>query len=271
VYVIPTESERAEFGNAVRAMLGGGCAEIVLGPALVQTYRVATFRDVSNGKPYCVLMETSDSDGNGKIDKGWGTFIVDRAATRELNIAVAHPLDDARTQDQGIGVFSKTSSRSFLLAGSRRDLGGIRPCPGEDPCPASDVAHNVDTMFHVVTRQLAEFYGTRDWTQLQFHGNSSCPATDIHLSYGVPLPLTGTDKLSRLQTQLRVHHPDWIVTRFGEPGQPCILNGTTNVEGQLLNQGSQQRFIHIEQFMNQQRNDRRNAENWIPVILATFP
>ena len=75
-------------------------------------------------------------------------------------------------------MFKPTNSRSFLLAGSRRDLGGQRPCPGEDAqdlCFASDVAHNVDTMFYVVTQELAAFYGTRDWTQLQFHGNRSMP------------------------------------------------------------------------------------------------
>jgi len=277
VYVIPTEAERADFGRAARAMLGGGCAEVVLGPAVAQTYRVTMFRDVGTGKRYCVLMEVGDDDGNGKIDKGWGTFIVDPAANRELNIAVAHPLDDALTQDQGIAVFARTASRSFLLAGSRRNLGGERPCVGEDAendCFASDVAHSVDSMFYVVTQQLADFYGATDWTQLQFHGNRSCPATDIHMSYGVPGPLTGTDKLSRLKAQLRVHNSDWIVTLFGEPGQPCILNGTTNVQGQLLNDGApaaQRRFIHIEQFMDEQRNDRRDPENWIPGILATWP
>jgi hypothetical protein len=129
-------------------------------------------------------------------------------------------------------------------------------------------------MFYVVTQELATFYGTRDWTQLQFHGNRSCPATDIHLSYGVAVPFTGTDKLSVLKTQLIRHHQDWIVTRFGEPGTACGLNGTTNVEGRLLNDGSpaaQRRFIHIEQWMDEQRMDRREAGNWIPVIIDTFP
>ena len=56
---------------------------------------------------------------------------------------------------------------------------------------------------------------------------------------------------------------------FGEPGTPCILNGTTNVEGQLLNDGApnaQRRFIHIEQWMDEERSDRREAGNWVPVL-----
>ena len=277
VYVVPTDAERADFGRAAHAMLRGGCAEVVLGPTLARAYRLTNFRDIESGQRYCVLMEVGDLDGNGKVDKGWGTFIVDPAASRELNIAVAHPLDDARTQDQGIAVFAQTKSRSFLLAGARRNLGGERPCldePAVSTCPASDVAHNVDTMFHVVTEQLAAFYGATEWTQLQFHGNRSCPATDIHMSYGVAGPLIGTDKLSRLKGQLRQRNASWTVTLFGEPGQPCDLNGTTNVQGQVLNNrasATQRSFIHIEQYMDEQRNDRRDPENWIPAILATWP
>jgi hypothetical protein len=138
-------------------------------------------------------------------------------------------------------------------------------------CFASDVAHNEDTMFFVATQELAAFYGTRDWTQLQFHGNGRCPATDIHLSYGVRIPFTGTDKVSVLKSKLRQHHSDWIVTAFGESGNPCPLNGTTNVEGQMLNAAAPQHFVHIEQFMDSQRNDRRDPQNWIPVILDAFP
>jgi hypothetical protein len=207
-------------------------------------------------------MEVGDVDGNGKVDKGWGTFIVDNAAARELNIAIAHPLDDSRTQDEGLAIFKATNSRTFLLAGARRDLGPMRPCPGDPSCPASDVAHNTDTMFHVVTEELAAFYGASDWTQLQFHGNQTCPETDIHLSYGVAGPFSSSDKLTVLQTQLLQHHPDWIVTAFGKPGDQCALDGTTNVEGRFLNEGtSARRFVHIEQYMDNVRTDRRDANN----------
>jgi hypothetical protein len=233
-----------------------------------------TFTDARTARPYCVLLEVGDADGNGKVDRGWGTFIVDSNATRELNIAVAHPFDDARTQDEGLAIFRDTTSRSFLMAGARRDLGEQRTCPGEDSCAASDVAHNTDTMFYAVTQELADFYNSSDWTQLQFHGNRNCPETDIHLSYGVRIPFSGTDKLSVLKRELIAHHPDWLVTAFGEPGERCELDGTTNVEGQLLNDGvaaSQRRFMHIEQYMDEQRTDRRDAGNWIPVIVAAFP
>jgi hypothetical protein len=271
VYVIPTDAERADFGVAARAMLDGACAQIVLGPTLSGVYRVAGFTDISDGRRYCVLLEVGDVDGNGKIDKGWGTFIVAPGGTRELNIAIAHPLDDARTEDEGLDIFKATGSRTLLLAGSRRDLGGQRSCPGEGLCPASDVAHNTDTMFFVVTQQLAAYYGSRDWTQLQFHGNRSCPETDIHLSYGVRVPFTGVDKLSVLKAALNRHQPDWTVTMFGEPGERCELDGTTNVEGRFLNPLAQQRFVHIEQYMDEARTDRRDAENWIPVIRDALP
>jgi hypothetical protein len=275
VYVIPSEAARAEAKLAARAMLSGICTSAVLGDALAPSYRLTRFTDASTGRRYCVLLEVGDRDGNGKVDQGWGTFIVADDATRELNIAIAHPLDDARTQDEGLGVFSATRSRSFLMAGARRDLGGQRSCPGDpEPCDASDVAHNVDTLFYAVTEELAAFYGSTDWTQLQFHGNRSCPRSDAHLSYGARLPLTGSDRLSVLKAQLRERHQDWLVTLFGEPGVACDLHGTTNVEGRLLNAdpaSSIRRFIHIEQWMDEQRTDRRDARNWIPAISATWP
>jgi hypothetical protein len=272
-YVVPSAAERADFRLAARALLRGTCSNDALGATLARVYRVRAFTDVSTNRQYCVLMEVGDVDANGRVDKGWGTFIVDNNATRELNIAVAHPFDDARTQDEGLAIFRDTTSRSFLLAGARRDLGEQRTCPGEDACAASDVAHNTDTMFYAVTEELADFYGATDWTQLQFHGNRSCPETDIHLSYGIRSPRSATDKLSMLETQLLQHHPDWLVTAFGEPGERCALDGTTNVEGQLLNDGapdSQRRFLHIEQYMDDQRTDRRDANNWTPVIVSTF-
>ncbi len=274
VYVIPDDAQRGEFGSAARQMLQGRCGTIALGEALASAYRVSSFTDVSTSRRYCVLMEVGDADGNGKVDKGWGTFIVDNGAERELNVAIAHPLDDARTGQQGVGVFSATLSRSLLLAGSRRDLGGERTCPGEGTCAASDVAHNTDTMFYVVTQQLLAFYGPREWTQLQFHGNRSCPETDIHLSYGVRVPLSGSDKISAIRSALRQQQPDWLVTVFGAPGDRCALDGTTNVEGRLLNDGaplSQRRFVHIEQYMDDERTDRRDAENWIAVLTQAFP
>jgi hypothetical protein len=61
---------------------------------------------------------------------------------------------------------------------------------------------------------------------------------------------------------------------FGEPGEQCELDGTTNVEGRFLNAAapaSQRRFIHIEQYMDDERTDRRDASNWIPVIADAFP
>src|SRR5215471_15545545 len=246
VYVIPTDAQRTDFGAAARTMLGATCGEIAPGTSLDGLYRITTFTDISDGRQYCVLMEVGDADANGRIDKGWGTLIVDPSATRELNIAIAHPLDDSATEDEGLAIFKATRSRSFLLAGSRRDLGPDRPCPGDDACPASDVAHSTDSMFFVVTQQLESFYASTDWAQLQFHGNRSCPETDIHLSYGVRVPFTDSDKLSVLKRELISHNPDWLVTRFGETGERCELDGTTNVEGRLLNAGAapaQRRFV----------------------------
>lgn len=46
--------------------------------------QVRAFIDSENGRGYCLFMEVLDANNDGKVDRGWGTFIVDPNAVREL-------------------------------------------------------------------------------------------------------------------------------------------------------------------------------------------
>ncbi len=276
-FVIPSGTEQSDFRTVVRAMLNSQCDTITLPATLAGIYTVKTFTDSGNAKAYCLFYETRDSNSDGKVDKGWGTFIVNNAPLRELNIAIAHPVDDIATEDQGIGVFKGTDSRSFLLAGATRNL-GTSTCQDSLGYAASDAAHNIAHMFFAATEEIDAWYGTRTWYQLQFHGMAvdSC-TTNVYMTHGVTTPPVSGDKILTLKSNVLKYHPTWSVTVPGD-SLTCSLNATTNVEGRFLNgvpassccttdaTSYTQKFFSIEQDPN-----FRSAADWLQAVIDTWP
>ena len=182
--VVPTVHDdwRSAVGQMLTGGLAGDCTTgITLPPSLSGIYELTEFTDTlgdaapANDRTYCVLMEVLDADGNDKVDRGWGTFIVDPAAASELSIQVAHPKFDRDTRAQGIGVFKESRARSFLMAGTHRHAnlfcspdqpitctsGEYIPPPLPDPPPRyleADVVHNVTNLFQSAVEELQAFY-----------------------------------------------------------------------------------------------------------------
>jgi hypothetical protein len=267
-------SVEADWQDVVAQMLEGSygseCVSgITLPPSLSDRYQLFSFLDQDNGQSYCVLLEILDADGDGRVGRGWGTFIVNPLATRELSIQVAHPKFDGGTRDQGITVFKGTNSRTFLMAGTHRhanlycselDDQAIDCAPGEyvgldlpaDPALRpkylqADVAHNVDNMFQRTVKEIQDFYGltgrSPDQTLLsgfaaiQFHTKgSSCLGVDVYLTNGLDAVPDPSDLLVALKTNLLTASAgaSWAVTVPGDT-PACTLNGTLNVQGRLLN------------------------------------
>ncbi|WP_437564986.1 hypothetical protein [Sorangium sp. So ce542] len=276
IFVVPSSTQMSAWRSVVRTMMGGRC-DIALPSSLSSFARIRLVRDASNGRRYCVLMEVADRNGDGIVDRGLGTFIVDAAAQRELFHAAAHPIADTGTETQAVTIFKETRSRSFMIAGAHRDASFV-----ESNCQSSsaisDAAHNVANMFHATYLELAAYYGSRPWWAIQWHGmaQSTCAAVDVHLSHGVDVTPVEGDRILRLKNKLLAYEPAW---RVGVPGGGvCSLNATTNVQGRLLNGvpsyrvcGSPAasysgRFIHIEQ-----DPAFRDPDSWIPVVMDTWP
>ncbi len=286
-FVPPSPSEQTDWGAVVSDMLAGSitgdCVTgITLPASLVSTYQLMTFTDTENNQPYCVLMEILDANSDGKVDKGWGTFIVNPNATRKLSIQIAHPKADANTREQGIGVFKNTGARSFLMAGTHRHANAAAslcqaPCLGTTYQEA-DVAHNDATLFHRTVEKLKD-QNISGFVALQFHGmgTSTCSGVDVYMTYGRDEPPLAGDTLSQLKSNLSSHNSTWVITVPGDTPL-CTLNGSCNVQGRLLNNvpsgdvcgveaiGVSGKFIHIEQ-----KIDMRAAANWIAAIEETFP
>jgi len=256
-------------------MLNGHC-DFDLGPNLAPAMRVASFMDAERGKSYCVLLEVGDADGDGRVDRGWGTFIVDARASREVSHQAPHPLSDANTEIQAVELFAETDARSFLLCGAHRKANAARAC--DDSFQEADCAHDTGTPFFAISRAIAAFYGEREHTQIQWHGMgaSSCEGVVAHVSEGLESGLVSGSGAVELIGDAMIENETWNVTIAGVGD--CDLNATSNVEGRALNgvedvnactaeaSAASGAFVHVEQ-----KAEARDAALWLEPVRRAFP
>jgi hypothetical protein len=194
-FAAPSSVQQSDWRWVMRQMLGGSC-DFPPPASLAGIVQVRTFADSSNGKSYCVLMEVQDANGNGIVDRGWGTFIVDSHAERELSHQAPHPIYDSGSEDEAIVIFRDTNSRSFLMCGAHRNAN-----PVASTCQSSynvaDCAHNVNNMFQPANEELQAFYAGRAWNAIQWHGMAAdtCPAVNAYLSHGLNQAPAPGDKI----------------------------------------------------------------------------
>jgi hypothetical protein len=279
-YHAPDGSTQIEWSSVIDQMLSGSCAEISMPVILQDAYILMPFTDVDNDKTYCVLMENTDADQDGWIDKGWGTFIVDPFAENELNIEIPHPHDDVGTEQEGIVIFKTLNARSFLMAGtSPYASSAFSTC--QMVHLESDVAHNTTNLFHPAAVEIYNYYHRRktDFLVIQFHGMSitTCPEVDVYLTHGTSDMVNPESLAGKLKTLMRIQNPDWTISSPGDLPS-CTLNGATNIQGRLFNNvdplhvcdayadGFSQNFIHIEQ-----KPECRFAAFWICALQSLLP
>lgn len=281
-YVVATAAVRRDWRRIAYHMLAGQCDEqLHLPHTLRDNYHLAVFTDGETHQTYCVLLETTDQvPPFRQVERGWGTFIVNPSAIRELSIQIPHPYHEPRTADQGIGIFKGSAARSFVMAGAHRHAN-----PRSSPCqPAfqeADASYNHESPFHAVVEGIADFYARnrRPFTALQFHGMTyyACKGVHVYMTYGAnhrPLPHT---PLARLRMALVQHNPAWVVRLPGDPSR-CRLYGGSNIQGRLLNgvnavdvcqtpaSAVSERFVHIVQAPG----PYRHAQPWVAAINQTF-
>jgi hypothetical protein len=274
-FVVPTASQQADYRWVARQMLGGSCS-FSLPASLGGIMQLRAFTDSSKGKAYCLFMEVQDANSNGKVDHGWGTFIVNAQAQRELSHQAPHPISDSTTEVEAVLTFRDTNSRSYLMCGAHRDANTVvSTCQPE--YNQADCAHNIDNMFHAVNQELKDFYAGQSWNAIQWHGmaESTCPNTNAYFSHGRNVVPAAGDKIVALRNNMLTYHPSWLIDTPGTGA--CSLNATDNVQGRLLNEvfsGSvcgtaaslyTGKFIH-----NEQDPLFRTAADWVPALQDTW-
>ncbi|UQA60291.1 fibronectin type III domain-containing protein [Polyangium aurulentum] len=275
-YIPPSETQRAELRDVVSSMLNGHCG-FALPAHLDGVMSLSRFTDGENGKTYCVLMEVEDADTDGYVDRGFGTFIVDPTASRELIQEAPHPLADAETEVEAVDVFKGTNSRGYLMCGAHR-LANPEASTCDPDYHEADCAHDTSTMFHAAALEIDAFYGGRPHHQIQWHGmaDETCASVSAYVSHGLSTQPPAGSVATALAVAAVAHNPTWVVANPGS--DTCTLNATDNVQGRLLNgtaepnvcttaaTASTDRFVHIEQ-----HRDMRVASSWLSPVAETFP
>ncbi|MCI0475764.1 MAG: hypothetical protein L0Y55_05915, partial [Anaerolineales bacterium] len=208
-YVEPSSTVKTDWQTVVNSMMNGSC-DFALPASLAPVMTIKTFTDSGNSRNYCVLYETADTNANGKVDKGWGTFITYNASTKALIIQAPHPVYDMTTETESIIVFKETRARAFLLMGDHRNASSTSAC--QSGYYISDPAHDVRDVFNPTTVQIKSYFGSTPYWTIQFHGMAadSC-STHVYMSNGFStLPPSGT-KIWQLHDTMHANHPTWSI------------------------------------------------------------
>jgi hypothetical protein len=141
-----------------------------------------TFTDSANGRNYCVLMEVRDANSNGSVDRGWGTFIVNNGAMREISHQAPHPISDSTTEIQAITIFKDRFAQLFdgrRASGCQLNKQHVSKQHVPELSQEADAAHNTANMFHATNQELINWYGAASWNAIQWHGMEAdtCPST----------------------------------------------------------------------------------------------
>ncbi|MFI5614415.1 hypothetical protein [Amycolatopsis sp. NPDC051903] len=177
--------------------------------------------DPATGRPYTIA--TSEPGTR----RAWGMYVIDRSAPPSLVVEVPHPAFDLRTELFGVDLFRRVPGAVLLVAGAHRKADDSH----------ADVAHEEDSVFHVVAASLA----ARGLTQVQLHGfhNENLPSTDIVLSSGAA---TAGGAAHRAADRLTA--AGFAVCRAW--ADRCTgLEGSTNVQGKAAAEDDTA-FLHVE-------------------------
>ena len=199
--------------------------------------------DVPVGRRYALAASRFDSD------RSWGLLAVDLTdAPPELLVEVPHPGSDRNTERLGLALFRVLPRAALLMAGAHRSAAG----------GAADVAHQPDSMFHVLATHLAE----RGATQLQLHGfhDDSLADHDIVISAGA-----GTPDRRIEETADTLVDAGFDVCRAWE--RRCgNLEGRTNAQGRAAAMRGDP-FLHLE--INRSTRDYAGRRATLVYALAT--
>lgn len=177
--------------------------------------------DRKTGRPYTLVMNESGTE------RSWGMYLIDRSAPPSLVVEVPHPASDLRTESFGLDYFRRVPGAVLLVAGAHRKADDGR----------ADVAHEVDSVFHVVATTLAE----RGLPQVQLHGfdDQNMPDDDIVLSSGATVAGPSARRAAD-----RLASAGLAVCRAWESS--CgALEGMKNVQGKAAAKGGTV-FLHVE-------------------------
>jgi hypothetical protein len=228
-------------------------------------YSVAEYTDVE-GESFNILRKQNTSQ------YFWGTYVKAVAPTNtKLSLQLPHPVDDDFTGTQGSAVFHLSNASSVMIAGISRCGSGINSpsgCVGEtdsclpdEPFRSSDVAHAVNSVFHVATTVLATLNPSLVFVQLHgfSQGNNdsdfyiSCGTRDAHHKNVPDYAVMVRENLLDINYDfdIKIAHLDEdseYAARDNVQGRYLNLYPGTVCSGIIQPVTVTNRFLHIEQY-----------------------
>jgi len=283
-YQLPGSANLTTWGNIITDILAGNysAAQTLADPIGYQLLQY-TDNSVTPNKLYYVLEKKSTSTNY------WGMFIYNPVSERpKLFIQSPHPKFDTNTGQQGFYIFQKTGARAHFISGTHRCNSSVYTnCDGTtDVCDTgtyyriSDQAHSVDGTLQKTTQIFNS--NITSLIIVQNHGFGKIAGDpDVIMGNGRSVDPSGTDFLvnvannmlkqdSTLTFKIAHINTDW-----------SRLNGTTNVQGRLLNGNSSPctqnsaspngRFLHIEQALKGLRDNQTNWSKLANAIAMAIP
>lgn len=177
--------------------------------------------DAATGRSYTIATNEPGTE------RAWGMYVIDRSAPPSLVVEVPHPGFDLRTELFGVDLFRRVPGAVLLVAGAHRKADDSH----------ADVAHEEDSVFHVIAAALA----ARGLTQVQLHGfdDQNLASTDIVLSSGAAAAGGAAHRAAD-----RLTAAGFAVCRAW--ADRCTgLEGATNVQGKAAAENDTG-FLHVE-------------------------
>jgi hypothetical protein len=232
-FVAPESGQLTEWREIFKSFAAQDWPSLAKHLPEIPNYKMVVLNDNNAQTTYTILAERDP------ISLGWGTYIQNPQATRNLNIHVNHPLYDRNTWKIGTDLFQQSAAHYLFLAGTHRFANGT----GDSV--ESDTARNQASPFQVAHESVSQ---KGDLT-LSIHGftqkdpyRSEINNSDVILSAGV-------SQVPSVMTQLgKALQRSGLIPGIYDGGPSYKdLSGRINPQGRYANTtyGPGQ-FVHIE-------------------------
>lgn len=170
-FIVPADSDLEEWGRilSLYRLYAFDSCQILLAK---YDYVLSHLKDELTGDNYDMFSEKNP------IQRGWGTFVINRNFRKRLFVHVNHPLDDGNAPVIGTEFFRRMHGRALLIAGTSKNA-------NEDPAE-SDVARSPRTVF----QRWHEMLSDPSYVSISVHGFTSSKfdepirSTDVVISNG---------------------------------------------------------------------------------------
>jgi hypothetical protein len=196
---------------------------------------------------------------------GHALFAVRTTSARPLILGAPHVWLEYGVLEEAVATFEQVDGRALIITGNHRCSndspagcdGSTTVCGSSEPYRESDMAHVVDSHYHVAHEVLADHFAD-DWV-MSMHGFWM---TGVSVSNGTHEPTEPDTPVALFAGALMDTLPGEYVTACStgtDAPRDVRYCGTTNVQGRYVNGSpdpcyaeaavAAERFIHLEQFV----------------------